>query len=140
MHSIKCEIYAATRNGWYMLTYLNIMQASWPVEIKACILKHQQCRYLDTQAFSSLRWRARPFVQCQTRLYMILLVAMDPNLDGIRRKYPFVKVIHIFSNGSTTQYRQNGNFVLLRYMLNKRGFTFGKHAVILSWCTSFKDM
>ena len=50
---------------------------------------------------------------------------MNPVLDSILSKYPKVKVIHFFSDGPATQYRQKLNFFLFTQMIADRGLTYG---------------
>lgn len=50
---------------------------------------------------------------------------LAPVLDHLKEVYPFVSVVHFFSDGPCTQYRQKGNFYLFSTELHKRGFTAG---------------
>lgn len=48
-----------------------------------------------------------------------------PILDEVKASHPSIEVVHFFSDGPTTQYRQKGNFYLLTTELVNRGFKRG---------------
>ena len=48
---------------------------------------------------------------------------MKPILNTLRKQYPEINKIEIFSDGPTTQYRQKGNFYLFNTELKNFGFT-----------------
>ncbi|RXM31255.1 hypothetical protein EOD39_7188 [Acipenser ruthenus] len=50
---------------------------------------------------------------------------LSPILDHVKTKYPSVSVLHFFSDGPCTQYRQKGNFYLFSTELHKKGFAAG---------------
>lgn len=50
---------------------------------------------------------------------------LEPVLDYIQAHHPSVSVVHFFSDGPCTQYRQKGNFFLFSTELSKRGFQSG---------------
>ncbi|XP_034093341.1 uncharacterized protein LOC117560540 [Gymnodraco acuticeps] len=50
---------------------------------------------------------------------------LSPILDEVKASYPSVEVVHFFSDGPCTQYRQKGNFFLLSTELMNRGFKRG---------------
>ncbi|XP_058888822.1 uncharacterized protein LOC117972307 [Acipenser ruthenus] len=50
---------------------------------------------------------------------------LNPILDHVKTKYPSVSVLHLFSDGPCTQYRQKGNFYLFSTELHKKGFAAG---------------
>ena len=49
-------------------------------------------------------------------------VLLSPILDDLQAQHPNVKILHFFSDGPTTQYRQKGNFYLFSTVIFKRGF------------------
>ncbi|KAL2099380.1 hypothetical protein ACEWY4_005860 [Coilia grayii] len=49
-------------------------------------------------------------------------VHLSPILDEVKAFYPSIEVVHFFSDGPTTQYRQKGNFFLLSTEHLNRGF------------------
>lgn len=50
---------------------------------------------------------------------------MSPVLDHVKTHYPSVNVVHFFSDGPCTQYRQKGNFYMFSTELFKQGFQKG---------------
>ncbi|KAL2085048.1 hypothetical protein ACEWY4_020566 [Coilia grayii] len=52
-------------------------------------------------------------------------VHLSPILDEVKKTHPSVEVVHFFSDGPTTQYRQKGNFFLFSTELLNRGFKRG---------------
>lgn len=50
---------------------------------------------------------------------------LEPVLDYVQAHHPSVSVVHFFSDGPCTQYRQKGNFFLFSTELSKRGFQSG---------------
>ncbi|KAI4811884.1 hypothetical protein KUCAC02_014755 [Chaenocephalus aceratus] len=50
---------------------------------------------------------------------------LSPILDEVKASYPSVEVVHFFSDGPCTQYRQKGNFFLFSTELMNRGFKRG---------------
>jgi len=50
---------------------------------------------------------------------------LEPILDYVQAHHPSVSVVHFFSDGPCTQYRQKGNFFLFSTELSKRGFESG---------------
>lgn len=49
---------------------------------------------------------------------------LSPILEEVRKSYPSVEVVHFFSDGPTTQYRQKGNFFLFSTELLNRVFKY----------------
>ena len=50
---------------------------------------------------------------------------LEPVFDFLKNAYPAVKVVHFFSDGPTTQYRQKKNFFFFCTKLFDLGFTLG---------------
>ncbi len=50
---------------------------------------------------------------------------LNPVLDYLQATYPQVSVLHFFSDGPCTQYKQRGNFFLFSTELDRRGFKAG---------------
>ncbi len=50
---------------------------------------------------------------------------LSPVLDLVKSSYPNVTVVHFFSDGPSTQYRQKGNFYLFCTKLQQYGFQSG---------------
>ncbi|KAK0133284.1 hypothetical protein N1851_031198 [Merluccius polli] len=50
---------------------------------------------------------------------------LSPILDEVKKSHPSVEVVHFFSDGPTTQYRQKGNFFLFSTELLNQGFKRG---------------
>ena len=50
---------------------------------------------------------------------------LNPVLDHVQATYPDVSVVHFFSDGPCTQYKQKGNFFLFSTELRKRGLNAG---------------
>ncbi|KAI4788082.1 hypothetical protein KUCAC02_036078 [Chaenocephalus aceratus] len=50
---------------------------------------------------------------------------VNPVLDHVQATYPDVSVVHFFSDGPRTQYKQKGNFSLFSTELMKRGLNAG---------------
>ncbi|XP_058628776.1 uncharacterized protein LOC131538729 [Onychostoma macrolepis] len=50
---------------------------------------------------------------------------LSPILDLVKASYPNVTVVHFFSDGPCTQYRQKGNFYMFCTKLQKYGFKAG---------------
>ncbi|KAL7381234.1 hypothetical protein ABVT39_002539 [Epinephelus coioides] len=50
---------------------------------------------------------------------------LNPVLDYVQATYPEISVIHFFSDGPCTQYKQKGNFFLFSTELEKRGIKAG---------------
>ena len=50
---------------------------------------------------------------------------LSPVLDDIQQNHPDVNILHFYSNGPTTQYRQKGNFYLFTTELFNRGIKMG---------------
>jgi hypothetical protein len=47
---------------------------------------------------------------------------LDPILQLLKGEYPTVKILHFFSDGPATQYKQKGNFYMLSNETFRRGF------------------
>ena len=50
---------------------------------------------------------------------------LKPVLNRIRTTYPYVEIVHFFSDGPCTQYRQKANFYLFSKELHALGFNAG---------------
>ncbi len=50
---------------------------------------------------------------------------LNPVLDYLQATYPQVSVLHFFSDGPCTQYKQRGNFFIFSTELDRRGFKAG---------------
>ena len=52
---------------------------------------------------------------------------LRPVLDDLKTEHPAVNIVHFFSDGPCTQYRQKMNFLLFSNDLANRGIQLGKH-------------
>lgn len=50
---------------------------------------------------------------------------LQPVVDYVKITFPKVNVLHFFSDGPTTQYRQKKNFYQLSQLLDQNGFSYG---------------
>lgn len=61
------------------------------------------------------------FLNLKTKIWAHL----SPIVNEVKASHPSIEVVHFFSDGPTTQYRQKGNFYLFTTELVNRGFKRG---------------